>query len=165
MFVALFAFRVVAQFLQFLSPIPYLPAFAHWQSGVLPYPILLASQILILVQLGRVSLRHARKQVIPVRETGRKLMILGSLYAGVMLLRYALHMARVPADRWFGGCIPIFFHLVLAAFLLVAGYHHFHQGPPNAAPPTRQSLWIWRTALASLVIGILIWTVNRLCML
>jgi len=46
------------------------------------------------------------------------------IYLSAMVLRYILRMSFYPDQRWFGGTIPIFFHWVLAAFLLVvAGFH------------------------------------------
>lgn len=50
----------------------------------------------------------------------------GILYFASMLLRYALLMAQSSTQTLYErGCIPIFFHFVLASFLLVlATYHH-----------------------------------------
>ena len=44
-----------------------------------------------------------------------------------MVLRYAVRMALYPAERWTGGSIPIFFHWILASFLLVLGRYHWLQ--------------------------------------
>lgn len=55
----LFAFRVVAQFSSIVAGIAFLPPFETWQSGVVPYPILLASQVLILVFMVT-AIRRAR---------------------------------------------------------------------------------------------------------
>ena len=41
-----------------------------------------------------------------------------------MAARYVVRMTRRPEARWFGGAIPIVFHLVLAAFLLTWGLYH-----------------------------------------
>ena len=41
--------------------------------------------------------------------------------AGSMLVRFAVRMGRRPAERWFGGAIPIVFHVVLAAFVFTFG--------------------------------------------
>ena len=51
-------------------------------------------------------------------------MIFAYVYAGSMLARYAVRMSRRPGERWFGGTIPIVFHLVLAAYLYVFGSFH-----------------------------------------
>ena len=44
--------------------------------------------------------------------------------AAVMALRYVVRMVRRPGQRWFGGAIPIVFHLVLASFLFTWGRFH-----------------------------------------
>jgi hypothetical protein len=46
------------------------------------------------------------------------------VYASAIVLRYALRMTRRPDQRWFGGTIPIVFHLVLASFVYVYGSFH-----------------------------------------
>jgi len=43
------------------------------------------------------------------------------VYAAAMLVRYLVRMMRRPEQRWFGGAIPIVFHLVLASYLYVLG--------------------------------------------
>jgi hypothetical protein len=49
------------------------------------------------------------------------LAVVGLLYWAAMAIRYAVRMTRRPEARWLGGAIPIVFHCVLAAFLLVLG--------------------------------------------
>ena len=46
------------------------------------------------------------------------------VYAGSMVVRYAVRMRRRPGERWFGGAIPIVFHVVLAAFVFTYGVFH-----------------------------------------
>ena len=46
------------------------------------------------------------------------------MYLCVIIVRYAVRMSLYPLERWTGGSIPIFFHWVLAAYLLVLGFHH-----------------------------------------
>jgi hypothetical protein len=41
-----------------------------------------------------------------------------------MVIRYVVRMVLFPEERWFGGCIPIVFHWVLAAFLIVFALYH-----------------------------------------
>ena len=53
--------------------------------------------------------------------TAKNLRILGSIYLGSMILRYIIRMYIYPEERWTGGCIPIFFHWVLATFVLAWG--------------------------------------------
>jgi hypothetical protein len=41
-----------------------------------------------------------------------------------MVVRYVVRMARRPGQRWFGGAIPIVFHIVLSSWLFVFGSFH-----------------------------------------
>lgn len=50
---ALFALRVFAQALQYWAPIDSLPDVAAFQGSNLPYPVLLSSQLLILLLMCR----------------------------------------------------------------------------------------------------------------
>jgi hypothetical protein len=54
-------------------------------------------------------------------EIGHALVAGACLYWTGMGARYAARMTRRPRQRWFGGAIPIVFHCVLAAWLLVLG--------------------------------------------
>ena len=55
---------------------------------------------------------------------GKALLAFGAVYAAAMPLRYTIRMARRPEQRWFGGTIPMVFHLVLASYLYVLGCFH-----------------------------------------
>jgi len=52
----------------------------------------------------------------------KNLRIFGSIYLLSMILRYIIRMYIYPEERWTGGCIPIFFHCVLATFVLAWGH-------------------------------------------
>ena len=54
--------------------------------------------------------------------TAKSLRIFGSIYLLSMILRYIIRMYIYPEERWTGGCIPIFFHCVLATFVLAWGH-------------------------------------------
>jgi uncharacterized protein len=124
---ALFCCRVLGQvFVVLLAP-GWLPPMKEWQSGLLPYPMLLASQIVIIGVFAMICLQVARGNgrfgaASPI--WGNRLRWFGMIYFGGMVLRYALTMWLRPERRWFGGTIPIVFHFVLASFFLVyAAYH------------------------------------------
>ena len=53
----LFALRVLGQLLVVLVAAPFLPPMDEWQSGLLPYPLLLASQIVTVALLATVCMR------------------------------------------------------------------------------------------------------------
>jgi hypothetical protein len=126
---ALFLFRVVGQALVAFASVPFLPSMAHWYSGLLPYPLLLPAQLLILAAQAVVCVQFARGRgplVTPRRRgLGHTLLVLAALYAGAMVVRYALTMAWYPERRWLGpGTIPSIFHVVLAAFIGTVGRYH-----------------------------------------
>jgi hypothetical protein len=124
---ALFAGRVLGQLAVSVDAAPFLPPMEQWQSGLLPYPLLLASQIALLAVLSSISLQFSRRRgyfVRPHAWLGTPLWAAAWLYAAGMVVRYAVWMALKPEDRWTGDLIPVVFHLVLAGFLLVVASHH-----------------------------------------
>ena len=131
----LFFLRVLGQFLVAFFNVGFLPPMEQWFSGLLPYPELLASQILIICLFVKICSDFARRSgyfVTPHHRLGVNLMRFGWVYLGAMILRYAVRMWLHPDQRWTGGCIPIFFHWVLAAFILTLGhYHRIEAGNPQ----------------------------------
>ena len=114
----LFALRVVGQLLVVAGAAPFLPPMDEWQSGLLPYPMLLTSQILILALLGTVCVQFSRGSGDFVRYQpwmATPLWIFGWAYAIGMIVRYGL-LRR--------DAIPVVFHIVLATFVLVVAQHH-----------------------------------------
>lgn len=128
---ALFCFRVAAQPLALAGSASFLPSFDAWHSALLPYPWLLAAQILIIVVFAWTAWRFTRGDVAPRPGFGRFLVGLGSLYFGVMLLRLALGLTVLSSHPWFGKILPALFHLVLASFLLVVGVFHVRSSGPK----------------------------------
>ena len=114
----LFALRVVGQILVVAELAPFLPPMDEWQSGLLPYPLLLASQILIVGVLATVCVQFSRRKGFFVRPhawLATPLWILGWTYALGMVVRYAMLRRDL---------IPVAFHIVLASFLLTVAHHH-----------------------------------------
>jgi hypothetical protein len=123
----LFLLRVLGQALVALAGVSWLPPMAEWHSGLLPYPILLVSQIAILALQARigVDLTRGRGRFAVRRPAlGRALRWASIVYAGAMALRYILVMVLRPERRWLGGTLPIVFHWVLAAYLFTFGQYH-----------------------------------------
>ena len=117
----LFACRITGQILVEFFEVTYLPASKEWFSGIISYPILLVFQIAIILLMAQVATDLTKgtgrfSQSSPV--TAKNLRIFGSIYLLSMILRYIIRMYIYPEERWTGGCIPIFFHWVLATFLL-----------------------------------------------
>lgn len=132
----LFLLRVIGQALIVFAEVRWLPPMPAWQSGLLPYPVLLASQCAILAVQAKVSIDFARGDGVTVRRRprlGRSLVIASAVYFTGMVVRYALTMLLYPERRWLGtGTIPIVFHWVLAAYLSVLGRWHA-KAEPDAA--------------------------------
>jgi len=124
---ALFAARVFGQLAVALEAAPFLPPMEEWQSGLLPYPVLLVSQVALIAGLAAICRQFGRRSgyfVEPHQWLGRPLWIVGWLYAGAMVVRYAVWMAIKPEARWTGDLIPVVFHIVLASFVIVVADHH-----------------------------------------
>jgi len=144
----LFVLRVVGQLLVVMGWGWFLPPMHQWYSGLLPYRYLFPVQIVIIIVYAKICLSFTRGHgflVAPRRRLGRALLLFGALYFAGMLVRYTITMALYPERRWTGGTIPIFFHLVLSAFILALGQYHYGRGADSplkwragkaACPPT-----------------------------
>jgi len=120
----LFACRITGQILVEFFGVTFLPASKEWFSGIISYPILLVFQIAIILLMAQVATDLTKgtgrfSHSSPV--TAKNLRIFGSIYLLSMILRYIIRMYIYPEERWTGGCIPIFFHWVLATFVLAWG--------------------------------------------
>ena len=127
---ALFTCRVAGQALVAFFDVGFLPPMAAWQSGLMAYPWLLASQLVIVLVFGKICLDFSRGHgiaVVPRPRFGQGLVVVGGLYLLAMMTRYAVRMVFYSQERWTGGSIPTFFHWVLAGFLLVLGSYHWRR--------------------------------------
>ncbi len=125
---ALFCLRVIGQMLVAFGGVSFLPPMEAWYSGLLPYPLLLPSQFIIILLYGKVCLDFTRRQgffYTPQRSLGKGLLIFGALYFGVMVIRFLIRLSFYQGPWWMGGTIPIFFHWVLAGFILLVGSYHW----------------------------------------
>lgn len=164
----LFCLRVLGQILVAFFGVKFLPPMEEWFSGLLPYPELLTAQILIVLLYGKICLDFARGYgyfVTPRPRLGINLLKFGWLYLGVMIIRYVIRMGLYPHERWTGGSIPIFFHWVLASFLLVLGQYHWRSTAPAKVPsPKRRArarllLWSQSTVVG---LAIVFWVLYQL---
>jgi hypothetical protein len=125
LFAGLFALRVAGQLVVVLRRPRWLPPMEEW--NLMPYRLLLPIQLVFLAVMAwllRDFLAESGFAVEPSPWFGRFVLGFAAVYAGAMLVRYVVRMRRRPEQRWFGGTIPIVFHWVLAAFLLVLGTYH-----------------------------------------
>lgn len=122
LFAVLFLLRVAGQALVTYRKVRWLPAVEHWQSGLLPYPALLTSQVAILGTMGAMIAgvwRGVGRFAQPRPRLGRWVRAFGLVYFASMIVRYVVTMAVRPQWRWFGHTIPMAFHCVLATYLMV----------------------------------------------
>lgn len=127
LFTILLLGRVVGQLIVYLHAPRWLPPMDEWQSGLLPYPVLLASQIVVLTFMTSICVDFARARgffVEPHPRGGVFSIWFACAYFAGMVFRYIVTMIRRPERRWFGGTIPIVFHSVVAAFLWTWGRYH-----------------------------------------
>jgi hypothetical protein len=123
----LFVLRVLGQVLVVFFNVGFLPPMQAWYSGLLAYEYLLPSQIVIIVLMTTICLHFSRGRgffVVSWPAFGKPVLYFGYVYFAAMALRYILRMALVPEARWFGGTIPIWFHIVLATFVILFGLYH-----------------------------------------
>lgn len=128
----MFLLRVLAQLLQKWYPVPFLPAFDRWYSGVLSYGWLFSAQLGILIAMGWLIERIRQEKVLPRRGYGFAMIGAGSVYFTVMLLRLILGLTIANTHPWLALPIPAVFHLVLALFLIVLGHYHLQRKSAEA---------------------------------
>jgi uncharacterized protein len=124
-FTALFALRVAGQLVVLLAAPSWLPPMDRW--NLMPYRALLPMQLLFLAVMSWICIGLLADDGFvaePHRGFGLFAIGLSVAYAGSMVVRYVVRMRRRPDERWFGGAIPIVFHVVLAAFVFTYGVFH-----------------------------------------
>lgn len=145
----LFCLRVIGQMLVAFLHVSFLPPMEEWYSGLIPYPWLLMSQFFIILVFGKVCIDFTRREgffVVPRPTLGSGLLTFGSVYLAAMVIRYVIRMSLYPHARWVGGSIPIFFHWIIAGFLLsVGGYHWSRIRPKSKKHPYLATGASWHT--------------------
>jgi hypothetical protein len=119
---AAFLFRVVAQLLQAVAEVDVLPAFGEWHSGVLPYPVLVAGQAIILGLQAYVIARVAAGRLRFSGSTGAVLHVAGLVYLAAALLRLVVGLTVLTGHSWFDAPLPSIFHVVLASFVVLTAW-------------------------------------------
>jgi len=130
----LFVLRVVGQMLVAFVGVAWLPPMNRWMSGLMPYPYLLTAQFVIIAVFAKVAADFTRGSgwfVLTRPVFGRGGLWFGFEYFASMIVRYTLQMILRPDTRWLGGTIPIFFHFVLASFIILFGLWHRDRRIPS----------------------------------
>lgn len=121
-FTGLFVLRVIGQIVVAVRPQQWLPPMQQW--NFIPYLILLPLQIIIIgvmVWINKSFSQNIGISTIESPGTGNFLIVFSAVYVLAMVIRYTIRMYRHPDQRWFGGTIPIVFHVVLASYLYTLG--------------------------------------------
>lgn len=124
---ALFLLRVGGQIAVAVLAPAWLPPMSDW--NLLAYRFLLPIQAVFLGAMALVVADFLRGTgdgpfSTPREAVGAAVVALSGVYVGAMAIRYAVRMRGRPAQRWFGGTIPIVFHCALGGFLLVYGVYN-----------------------------------------
>jgi hypothetical protein len=115
---ALFVLRVAGQALVAFFNIQFLPPMPHWYSGLMPYEYLLPAQLAIIAVMAKICFDFTRRRGFffeAKRFFATAWLWFGYVYLLVMIARFVFLMDRP---------IPIFFHWVLAAFVIAVGHSH-----------------------------------------
>jgi hypothetical protein len=131
----LFGLRVLGQVIVVLFEPGWLPPFERWYSGLMPYPLLLPTQLIMIAVMIKIVVDFVRGSGFFLRlgaAVGKFLIWSSAVYALGMAARYVITMSLHPELRWFTGTIPIWFHFVLAAFLYILGRYQLVTGRESA---------------------------------
>jgi len=114
---ALFVLRVAGQAMVAFFDVQWLPPMERWYSGLVPYGLLLPAQIAIAALMTRICADFTRRRgffVRPRRFFATYWLWFAWVYLAGMIVRFLVQ----------GPTIPVFFHWVLAAFMIAVGLWH-----------------------------------------
>jgi hypothetical protein len=122
---SLFVVRVIGQIEVVLLSPSWLPPFRAWESGIIPYTVLLPTQIVLIAWMAIVAADHWRGSGafwVKCQKTRRHLKILAGVYFAVMAFRLLITTIRPPHSLLERGLIPVIAHWDLAAFIYLAAH-------------------------------------------
>lgn len=115
---ALFVLRVAGQALVAFLGVSFLPPMEAWYSGLMPYPYLLPSQVLLVALMAKICVDFTRAR--GYFYEAKRWLATGWLWFGTVYLAAMVARAIFLWDH----PIPIVFHWVLAAFVITVGLSH-----------------------------------------
>ena len=122
---ALFGLGVYAQYVQIALAVEPIPGLEVGQIENLSRPITLILQICVMGFLVH-TLRRVRKGTMrPRRWKYRACFVLGGPYFALMLLRWIAELSILAESGSLSKALPLFLHVVLAAFILLLGLHTY----------------------------------------
>ncbi len=130
---ALFVIRVIAQLVQRFWPTPLLPPFEAWHSATLPYPVLVGSQVVIILLVAHQIAQISRRRVKSRRCVGATLLALGAIYMTGAVFRLLAGMTFLAHLPFFNAPLPSLLHMVLAGIVLTLGDFNFRGAIDKAA--------------------------------
>ena len=133
----LFLFRVLAQLIQAVQPVSFLPPFEAWHGAVLPYPLLVVSQVAIGLTLAIFLLRVRKDAIDPRRWKYQLCFALGGIYFAFMAFRLVSGLTFLADHPWYAKHLPAFFHVVLASFILTLGHYIYRRAMPETSQSGR----------------------------
>jgi len=133
---AIFALRVILQFVLQFTEVDFLPAFELWHSETMPYATLLTIQCVLLALMLLGTFKVTTQQVRP--GAGKFLALLALVYLVLMAGRLITGTLSLSQHSWFNGAISTAFHFGLAAWLLV--YASALKGEQNKSPAVRLAI-------------------------
>lgn len=133
-FIGLFVFRVLAQLLQTIHPIALLPPFENWHGAVMPYPMLVGIQVVVVFALAVILWKVKTDAISPSPWKHRTCFIIGGVYFSFMAFRLIAGWTVFSGHPWFSKSLPAFFHLVLASYFLLLGHYIYRRGKETKVP-------------------------------
>lgn len=121
---ALFTLRVVGQALQLWLPQAWLPPLSEWQGSTIGYPLLLATQILIVAAMALASYGAWRGTIRSTRVRMWAATWIGGIYMLAAIARPVIGFTVPDSHPWFHAPISSAFHVMLAGFILALARYH-----------------------------------------
>lgn len=145
----LFVGRVVVQLIQYFHHVDVLPTFEEWQSGALPYAVLVGFQLVIVAGQVRVVRAVSRGQYLLRQEWRWAVTTFAAIYLAVMAFRLIAGLTFAADGGWLDARLPTIFHLVLASFLFT--WMHHESGGQASEPAVARVLFYPLVSIGSCV--------------